>query len=116
LVAAGFVLLLTGGASLASAQLATITVQVGQPGKAISPDLIGVFFEDLNYAADGGLYAELIQNRSFEYSPSEQQGWHPRSFWELQKRGGGDGSIGVADMPPINENNLHHAHSTPGNI
>lgn len=39
--------------------------------KPISPLLYGVFFEDLNYAADGGLYAELIQNRSFEYSAND---------------------------------------------
>ena len=44
-----------------------ITIKLDQPGKPISPDLFGIFFEDLNWAADGGLYAELIQNRSFEY-------------------------------------------------
>ena len=49
-------------------QALTATVSVQGPGKAISSDLIGVFFEDINYAADGGLYAELVQNRSFEYS------------------------------------------------
>ena len=31
----------------------------------ISPDMIGLFFEDINFAADGGLYAEMIENRSF---------------------------------------------------
>jgi hypothetical protein len=49
----------------AYAEPVELTVQAGKPGKPISPDLVGVFFEDLNYAADGGLYAELIQNRSF---------------------------------------------------
>ena len=39
--------------------------------KEISPILVGAFFEDLNYAADGGLYGELLQNRSFEYTPSD---------------------------------------------
>ena len=34
---------------------------------AVSKDLIGLFFEDINYGADGGLYAELIKNRSFEF-------------------------------------------------
>lgn len=76
-----------------SAQTATLTIDVSGPGKAISPDLFGIFFEDLNYAADGGLYAELVQNRSFEYSPTEQSTWHPLSFWELQKRGGGEGGV-----------------------
>ncbi len=85
-------LLLAGVSSAVYAQKTTITIQASGPGKPISPDLFGIFFEDLNYAADGGLYAELIQNRSFEYSPTEQPAWNPLSFWELQKRGGGDGS------------------------
>jgi len=96
-------------ASAAYADPIRLTVQAGESGKAISPHLIGIFFEDLNYAADGGLYAELVQNRSFEYSPTEQSSWHPLSFWELQKRGGGDGSVSVADMRPIHENNPHYA-------
>lgn len=87
---------------------ADLTIQTGK-GKAISPDLIGVFFEDLNYAADGGLYAELIQNRSFEYSPTEQHDWHPLKFWELQKRGSGDGHVNVMDVRPIHPNNPTYA-------
>ncbi len=90
-------------------QQAKLNIRLDQPGKPISPDLFGVFFEDLNYAADGGLYAELIQNRSFEYSPTEQPDWHPLSFWDIQKRGGGDGSVGVAEMRPVHENNPHYA-------
>ena len=44
-------------------------------GKAISNELIGIFFEDINNSADGGLYAELIQNGAFEFSPVERDGW-----------------------------------------
>ena len=44
--------------------------------KKISPHLFGLFFEDINYAADGGLYAEMMQNRSFEYSPTDRKDWH----------------------------------------
>jgi len=44
--------------------------------KQISTDLFGLFFEDINYSADGGLYAELIQNRSFEYSPTDRREWN----------------------------------------
>ena len=91
------------------AQKTTITIQAAGPGKPVSPDLVGVFFEDLNYAADGGLYAELVQNRSFEYSSVEQPDWHPLKFWDIQKHGGGDGSVGVAEMRPIHENNPHYA-------
>lgn len=50
----------------------TITLNVTprpEESKKISDMLIGVFFEDINYGADGGLYAELVQNRDFEYSP-----------------------------------------------
>ncbi len=52
---------------------ASIKVNAQQTGKKISPDLFGLFFEDINYAADGGLYAELVQNRSFEYNPTERR-------------------------------------------
>ena len=37
-----------------------------EPDREISPDMIGLFFEDINFAADGGLFAELVENRSFE--------------------------------------------------
>src|SRR6187399_1264959 len=50
--------------------------------KNISSDLFGLFFEDINYAADGGLYAEVVQNRSFEYSPTSKKEWSSFSFWE----------------------------------
>lgn len=91
------------------AQPIELAVQAGEPGKPISPNLIGIFFEDLNYAADGGIYAELVQNRSFEYSPAEQSSWHPLSFWDFQKRGGGDGSVSVSNARPIHVNNPHYA-------
>ncbi|MGI8633788.1 MAG: hypothetical protein ACR2KZ_00145 [Segetibacter sp.] len=44
-----------------------ITVFANKPGVKISPDMWGIFFEDINLAADGGLYAELVKNRSFEF-------------------------------------------------
>ena len=47
---------------------ATLTVDVNKPGHAISPTLYGIFFEDINCSADGGLYAELVRNRNFEDS------------------------------------------------
>jgi hypothetical protein len=55
---------------------ATIEVET-ECAKPISKHLIGIFFEDINYAADGGLYAELVQNRDFEYSSKDgsHQGW-----------------------------------------
>jgi alpha-L-arabinofuranosidase len=76
-------------------------------GKKISPDLFGLFFEDINYAADGGLYAELVQNRSFEYGPAEQGNWHPLSFWDYISPGFSIGRISVETTSPIHPNNPH---------
>lgn len=76
--------------------------------KNISPDLFGVFFEDLSYAADGGLYAELIQNRSFEYSASDKKIWNPLTSWEYITQGYGYGTISVETAHPIDPNNPHY--------
>ncbi len=43
-----------------------LTIHMDKPGVAVSPALYGAFFEDINRAGDGGLYAEMVQNRSFE--------------------------------------------------
>ncbi|HKZ65832.1 MAG TPA: alpha-L-arabinofuranosidase C-terminal domain-containing protein [Chitinophagaceae bacterium] len=76
--------------------------------KPISPELFGIFFEDLSYAADGGLYAELIQNRSFEYSPADRKGWHPLTAWEYTTEGFGYGAISVETNSPLHANNPHY--------
>ena len=55
--------------SAASAAPAKITDQVDQPGHAVSPTLWGIFFEDINLSADGGIYPELVRNRSFGSLP-----------------------------------------------
>ena len=88
-VVAGLALALAGIPASAPGAPVTFTIQAAEAGNPISSDQFGIVFEDLNYAADGGLYADLIQNRSFEYSPAEQSSWSPTSFWELRKRGGG---------------------------
>jgi len=88
---------------------APITITLGQSSKPISPDLFGIFFEDLNYAADGGLYAELIQNRSFEYQSTEQPTWNALTCWQLTTRGDGKGGLTVQDANPIHPNNPHYA-------
>ena len=58
-----------------SAQDYTIKVQTQKPGAEIQPTMYGIFFEDINYAADGGLYGELVKNRSFEFTPDHLMGW-----------------------------------------
>ena len=76
--------------------------------KKISPDLFGLFFEDINYAADGGLYAELIQNRSFEYNPAERKEWHPLYNWEYFTTGYSYGKVNIETNQPVHPNNPHY--------
>lgn len=83
---------------------ATVTIDT-QKGKKISTDLFGIFFEDINYAADGGLYAELIENRSFEYSPRDNRAWNSLTAWELVTRGGGKGTIKTESAISLHANN-----------
>jgi alpha-L-arabinofuranosidase len=86
----------------------TLVAQPVRGGKQISPDLFGLFFEDINYSADGGLYAELVQNRSFEYNPVERQEWSPFSFWEYISPGFSYGRISVETKAPLHPNNPHY--------
>jgi alpha-N-arabinofuranosidase len=76
--------------------------------RKISPDLFGLFFEDINYSADGGLYAELVQNRSFEYSPTDRREWNSFSFWEYVTPGYSYGGINVETTSPVHLNNPHY--------
>ena len=85
------------------------TVCIVNHAKAISPDLFGIFFEDINYAADGGLYAELVQNRSFEYSRADNQAWNSLTAWELLQRGEAEASVTVDSATSLNANNPHYA-------
>jgi alpha-L-arabinofuranosidase len=76
--------------------------------RAISPDLFGIFFEDISYAADGGLYGELVQNRSFEYGPADRKGWNPLTAWDYRTEGFGYGNITVETGEPLHANNAHY--------
>jgi len=91
--------------------------------KKISDKLIGVFFEDINYAADGGLYAELLQNRDFEYSARDRQEWNATTAWRYNVETGHASSpqpaislqttpnanILIDTVNPLSENNPHYA-------
>ena len=79
-----------------------ISVEVNKPGHIISPTLFGIFFEDINLSADGGIYPELTRNRSFEDADTLQ-------YWEfVSVDGKSTASICVADVqtrppvPPLN--------------
>lgn len=71
-------------------------------------DLFGVFFEDLNHAADGGLYAELVRNRSFEFDPADNPAYHALTGWETVERGAGLVTAHVETTRPLNEHNTHY--------
>ncbi|WP_373825723.1 alpha-L-arabinofuranosidase C-terminal domain-containing protein, partial [Bacteroides heparinolyticus] len=95
-----------------------ITVKA-EAGKKISDHLIGIFFEDINYAADGGLYAELIQNRDFEYAPADRgndRNWNSTHSWALADAG--YATLNVETLSPLHPNNPHYAvlevRSAPG--
>ena len=74
-------------------------------GKAISDELIGIFFEDISSAADGGLYSELIQNGSFEYNPAERDGWGPGTAWKVIRPGHSLGRLEFKMTDGLNANN-----------
>jgi alpha-L-arabinofuranosidase len=93
----------------ALAQPVTLQVDTSAPGKAISPDLVGIFFEDLSHAADGGLYAELVQNRDFEYSSADNPGWHALTSWQVVHLDGARGTLTAEFNQPLHANTPHYA-------
>ncbi len=77
------------------AQQHVMTVDASKPTAQIQPEMYGIFFEDINFGADGGLYAELVKNRSFEF-PQPFVGWVPF------------GNVTVQDENPCFERNPHY--------
>lgn len=93
----------------AMAEDVRIRVDCTKPAAPLSPHLYGLFFEDINFAADGGLYAELVQNRSFEYySAKGGPAYTPLTAWEKVERGGASCEIAVGSEKPLNANNTKH--------
>ncbi|MCD8048212.1 MAG: Ig-like domain-containing protein [Clostridia bacterium] len=80
-----------------------INIDAASRGVDINPDMIGIFFEDINYAADGGLYAELVQNRSFEALDAQSNQTDPTPIpsyaWTI------DADYSFLSDDPLNENN-----------
>ena len=77
-----FLLVMSVAASMA-AQTNEMKVRVDRPGAEIQPTMYGIFIEDINFAADGGLYAELVKNRSFEFPNNRLQGWNVGEWYKL---------------------------------
>ncbi len=74
---------------------ASIKVEVDKPGATVSPLLYGIFFEEINRAGDGGIYAEMLQNRSFEDATVP-------IGWSVVR---GDGEMTLDKAQPLNANN-----------
>ncbi|MDE7145757.1 MAG: carbohydrate binding domain-containing protein, partial [Duncaniella sp.] len=90
------------GSGLTSAQTTNeLTIQTNKIGAEIQPTMYGLFFEDINYGADGGLYAEMIKNRSFEF-PQNFMGWN--TF----------GNVTLKDDGPFEKNPHYVRLSNPG--
>lgn len=81
------------------AQTNSITIHANQPGVPISPHLFGVFFEEINFGGEGGLYGEMVRNRSFANSVNPD-------YWTLVTQGTAAGQFVTDTSQPLNTNNL----------
>ena len=82
-----------------------VHVAINRPGPAIPPTLFGIFFEDINFAADGGLYPEKVKNRSFEF-PEALMGWKKSASPDAQ------GEFAVRTDRPPSPGNPHYVRVT----
>ena len=127
--AAGLMLVCAALGGLSAAEGApSITVQVNADGPRVpvSPDLYGIFYEEINHAGDGGLYAEMVQNRTFEENELSvnmrledgrvvtQNGWsyrwkHTTTLlgWSAVARDGADVQLALDDTQPLNPQSPH---------
>ena len=81
--------------ALPAAAQRQLTVKANKLGAVIQPTMYGIFFEDINFGADGGLYAEMVENRSFEF-PDRLMGWNVF------------GNVQVSDVRPAFDRNPHY--------
>jgi alpha-N-arabinofuranosidase len=95
----GLMLVLAGAARPAAADAAmpTLTLDLGNGGKPISPTFYGLMTEEINHSYDGGLYAELIQNRTFQDDPNAP------AHWSLVLADGGEAQMALDKTQPMND-------------
>jgi len=86
----------------------TLVVKVNEPKADIQPTMWGVFFEDINLGADGGIYAELVKNRSFEF-------FKPLMGWTVQQKKFTEGAVLVLNRKEENTANPRYIRVTAGN-
>ena len=91
--------------SLPAAEPARLTIHVDRPGPKVSPMLYGIFFEEINRAGDGGLYAEMLQNRSFEDDRGDKNRPAKSPGWTLVKSLGAQASMAIDSSLPLNPKN-----------
>lgn len=88
-----------------------IDIDTSATGPQISDRMYGIFLEDINHAADGGLYAELVQNRSFEYNTADNENYTPMTAWEEVATGNSPGNAEVVnDDGRLHEQNRNYLH------
>jgi alpha-L-arabinofuranosidase len=98
------------GAVLSSSaeQTATLTVETNKRGHAIAPTLWGIFFEDINLSADGGIYPELVRNRSFEdyekkgHDDKESELAKALLFWSVRTNETAKAIVAIDESQPLN--------------
>ncbi len=100
-------LILAAAAATQAQNPATINVDVAHPGATISPQMFGIFFEDINFGADGGLYPELVKNRSFEFD-KPLTGWHVILGIHANGMDNSKGELSTRTEEPLNDTNLHY--------
>lgn len=102
-------LIFTCLAVAATAQTVTLKVETGKTG-VVQPTMWGIFFEDINFGADGGLYAELVKNRSFEFT-------QPMTGWTLKESSkfsmnSASGDLSIIKTSDPSSTNAHFARAT----
>ncbi len=95
--------------SALEAQSTRLTVDVDRPGHKVSPTLWGIFFEDINLSADGGIYPELVRNRSFEDAEKPE-------YWTLANTGGAKAEMATDTSRPLNPMNRRSLRWTIENL
>jgi len=98
--------------------VATMTIDGDGTGAEISDTMFGIFYEDINYAADGGIYAELVRNRSFEFNSTDNGGFNAMTGWQVLDRSGAGSTAQVVNddgrLNQLNRNYLFLAAAAAG--
>lgn len=97
----GFCLWMGPAAWIHAQESASVIIRVDRPGAEISPQMWGIFFEDINFGADGGLYAELVKNGGFEFPD-------PMTGWFMIRPSNARGDVTVRSEAPFHVANPHY--------